>query len=140
MFDHSPASLRSRLSEALQRQPEILEGYLFGSQAADTAQAHSDIDVAVYVEPGHSLDSGFGYQAELTAILMAALETNGIDVAILNCAAPLLYHRVLAQGIRLLTRDLAATTTREGYALSRYCDYVPQLAKLDAGRRAAITT
>ena len=96
--------------------------------------------MAVYVEPGHSLASGFGYQAELTAILMAALETNDIDVVILNCAAPLLYHRVLAQGIRLLARDLAATTTREGYALSRYCDYVPQLAKLDAGRRAAITT
>jgi len=27
-------------------------------------------------------------------------------------------------------RDLAATTAREGRALSRFCDYVPQLAKL----------
>ena len=34
-------------------------------------------------------------------------------------------------GIRILTRDVAATSVREGRALSRYCDYVPQLAKID---------
>lgn len=93
----------------------------------------------VCLAPEHSLDGGFGYQAEFTAVLMAALETNDIDVVILNRASPLLYHRVLAQGIGILTRDLPATTTREGRALSRYRDYVPQLAKPDAGRRAAIT-
>jgi hypothetical protein len=43
---------------------------------------------------------------------------------------------VLRDGRRLLSRDLRATTTREGYALSRYCDYVPQLAKIEAARRA----
>ena len=69
---------------------------------------------------------------------MASLESNAIDVVVLNRAPPLLYHRVLAHGIRLLSRNLAETTTREGQALSRYYDYVPQLAKIEAGRRAAI--
>jgi hypothetical protein len=68
---------------------------------------------------------------------MAALGTNSVDVVLLNRAPPLLYHRVLRDGIRVLARDLRATTTREGYALSRYCDYVPQLAKIDAAMRAA---
>jgi hypothetical protein len=54
---------------------------------------------------------------------------------VLNAAAPLLYHRVLRDGVRVLSRDLAATTGREGRALSRYCDYVPQLAKIDAAAR-----
>ena len=138
MSKNSLASLQSRLGAALQERSEILEGYLFGSQATDRAQAHSDIDVAVYVAPGYSLDRGFGYQAELTAILMASLESNAIDVVVLNRSPPLLYHRVLAHGIRLLSRNLAETTTREGQALSRYCDYLPQLAKIEAGRRAAI--
>ncbi len=138
MSKNSLASLHSRLSAALQERTEILEGYLFGSQATGRAQVHSDIDVAVYVAPSYSLDRGFGYQAELTAILMAALESNAIDVVVLNRAPPLLYHRVLAHGIRLLSRNLAETTTREGQALSRYCDYLPQLAKIEAGRRAAI--
>jgi hypothetical protein len=30
------------------------------------------------------------------------------------------------QGDRIFSRDLRATTTREGQALSRYCDYLPQ--------------
>ena len=67
---------------------------------------------------------------------MAALGSNEIDVLVLNQAPPVLYHRVLRDGRRLLARDLRATTTREGYALSRYCDYLPQLAKIEAGRRA----
>ena len=92
----------------------------------------------MYVAPDYSLDRGFGYQAELTAILVASLESDAIEVVVLNRAQPLLYHRVLAHGIRLLSRNLAETTTREGQALSRCCDYVPQLAKIEAGRRAAI--
>jgi hypothetical protein len=45
---------------------------------------------------------------------------------------------VLRHGVRLLSRDLAATTTREGQALSRYCDFVPQLAKIEAAHRARV--
>lgn len=137
MPDLSSTDLQSRLTQALEGREEILEGYLFGSQAIGLVQAHSDIDVAVYVAPDYPLDGGFGYQAELTAVLMSSLQTNAIDVVILNRAPPLLYHRVLAHGVRLVARDLSATTTREGRALSRYCDYVPQLAKIEAARRAA---
>ena len=69
--------------------------------------------------------------------LMAGLGFNDVDVVVLNRAPPLLYHRVLRDGVRLLARDLRATTTREGRAVSRYCDFVPQLAKMEAARRAA---
>ena len=80
-------------------------------------------------------NSGFGYRAHLTTDLMAGLGCNDVDVLILNRAPPVLYHRVLRDGVRVLSRDLAATTTREGQALSRYCDFVPQLAKMEAARR-----
>jgi hypothetical protein len=69
---------------------------------------------------------------------MTALATDAVDVVILNEAPPLLYHRVLRDGIRLFSRDLAATTTREGRALSRYCDYAVQLRKIDAAHSARI--
>ncbi len=62
---------------------------------------------------------------------MAALRTNEIDVVVLNDAPPLLYHRVLRDGMRLLSRDLAATTTREARAVSRRCDYQIHLRKVD---------
>jgi predicted nucleotidyltransferase len=115
---------------------EVLEAYLFGSAATGTAQPHSDVDVAVYVGDPRPAGSAYGYSADLAAALMSALRTSRVDLVILNEAPPLLYHRVLRDGVRLLSRDLAATTTREGQALSRYCDFVPQLAKIEAAHRA----
>ncbi|MBI2315687.1 MAG: nucleotidyltransferase domain-containing protein [Betaproteobacteria bacterium] len=129
--------LAERLAAALAPRAEILEAYLFGSQASGRSQPHSDIDVAVYLDEGTAVHSGFGYAAELTADLMRSLGTNAVDLVVLNRAPPLLYHRVLRDGRRILSRDLRATTTREGYALSRYCDYLPQLAKIEAARRAS---
>ena len=125
-----------RLVRALEPRGEVLEAYLFGSHATGLAQPHSDIDVAVYVDAPQTAGAAYGYAAELTAHLMAALRSNEIDVVILNQAPPVLYHRVLRDGRRILARDLRATTTREGYALSRYCDYRPQLAKIEAARQA----
>jgi len=122
----------ARLMDA---RPEVLEAYLFGSRARGDAQAHSDVDVAVYVDAARLPHAPFGYRAASTTYLMAGLGTNRVDVVVLNQAPPLLYHRVLRDGIRLLARDLKVTTTREAQALSRYCDYVPQLAKIEAARR-----
>ncbi len=98
-------------------------------------QPHSDLDVAVFIDEAAAKPGGFGYQATLTADLMAGMGTNAVDVVILNRAPPLLYHRVLRDGIRIITRDLQASTTREARALSRYCDFVPQLDKIDAASR-----
>lgn len=101
------------------------------------AQPHSDIDVAVFVDERRAAGPAYGYAAELTSFLMTALRTNQVDVVVLNRAPPVLYHRVLRDGRRILSRNLRATTTREGYALSRYCDYLPQLAKIERARRCA---
>lgn len=131
------SDLESRLRGALVARREVQEAYLFGSQATGRAQPHSDIDVAVWVEPDSLPGQGYGYAAELTADLMSALGSNDVDVVILNRATPLLYHRVLRDGRRILSRDPLATAAREGYAVSRYFDYLPQLAKIEATRRAA---
>jgi hypothetical protein len=128
--------LSARLRAFFEARDEVLEAYLFGSSAAGSAQAHSDVDVAVYLREPSPPASAFGYAADLTTALMGALGTNRIDVVVLNEAPPLLYHRVLRDGVRVLSRDLRATTAREGRALSRYCDFVPQLRKIDAAHRA----
>lgn len=108
----------------------MLEAYLFGSVARGQAQAHSDVDVAVFLDRAQAISSPFGADSELIAELMASLGHNRVDLVVLNEASPLLYHRVLRDGVRIASRDLQATTRREGQALSRYCDYVPQLAKI----------
>ena len=130
-------SLADRLTRTLEPRAEILEAYLFGSRARGDAHSQSDIDVAVYIDEARAESGPFGYQADLTTHLMAALGTNEIDVVVLNKAPILLYHRVLRDGVRLLSRDLRATTTRAGQALSRYFDFLPQMEKMDAARRFA---
>jgi predicted nucleotidyltransferase len=127
-----------RIRPLLAGHPEILEAYLFGSLARGDAGAHSDVDLAVYVDRAAIPEAPFGYVAALTAELMRLLGRNDVDVVLLNDAPPLLYHRVLRDGRRLFSRDLPATTRREGYALSRYCDYVPQLRKIEAAQRRRI--
>jgi len=129
---HGVEQLRQAVSAVLQRRPEVLEAYLFGSQARGQAQAHSDVDVAVFVDEEKAPRTGWGLDAELATELMRQLGTSQVDVVVLNRAPPLLYHRVLRDGIRLFARDLLATTAREGRALSRYCDYLPQLRKMGA--------
>ncbi len=140
-------TLVAQLAAALAGRPEVLEAYLFGSTARGETRPHSDIDVAVYLDPERldpRLDpepagpSLMARAAEIGAAIGAALGTNAVEVVALNSASPLLYHRVLRDGIRILARDLEATTRRAGQALSRYCDYLPQLAKIDAAHHRRI--
>jgi hypothetical protein len=94
--------------------------------------------VAVYVEPAALERPGFGIQPRSVAICRRGLGRFDVDVVVLNQAPPLLYHRVLRGGARLLSRCEPDTATRDGQALSRYCDLVPQLRKIETAHRARI--
>lgn len=132
------ADVASLLTQALAPRGEVLEAYLFGSTARGEGRASSDIDVAVYLDEQAAAPSSFGIAADIATDLIAALGRNDVDVVILNQAPPLLYHRVLRDGVRLLSRDLAKTTAREGRALSRYLDFKPQLEKMAILQRARL--
>lgn len=99
----------------------VLEAYLFGSRARGHTHAHSDFDFAVYLEPA-SKATQFAQRIALVTDLTALLKTEAVDLVVLNDATPLLYHRVLRDGQRLMSRDLARTTDREALAHSKYAD------------------
>lgn len=107
-------TLIERLRAALEPHSDVLDAYLFGSQARGDAAATSDVDVAVYVDPAALERPGFGLDAELGSALQTALSRSDVDVVILNRAPPLLYRRVLRDGVRLLSRSEPATVNREG--------------------------
>jgi predicted nucleotidyltransferase len=134
------ADIEDRARAVVSSRDEVLEAYLFGSVARGDAQPHSDVDIAVFVQAAALQQPGFGYEAELGAALQQALGRSDVDITVLNHASPVLYHRVLRDGIRLFARDLATTTTREGRALSRYCDYLPTLRAIEAVHRARIAS
>jgi len=132
MREGIPDELVDTVRACLAARTEVLEAYLFGSAARGETRRHSDLDVAVFVDDSCAGSFPYGYRSSLAAELTRALQRDDIDVVVLNGASPLLYQRVLRDGVRVLSRDLAATTVREGRALSRYCDYLPQLRKIDA--------
>lgn len=119
----------NKVRRTLESRSEVLEAYVFGSIGRDDPRADSDVDVAVYVDPLSPVPA-YGHSAALGSELIGALGRNDVDVVILNRADPLLYFRVLRDGVRVLARDLKASTVREGRALSRYYDDLPRLDRV----------
>jgi uncharacterized protein YutE (UPF0331/DUF86 family)/predicted nucleotidyltransferase len=126
---------------------DVVFAYLFGSVATGACHRNSDIDIAVYVAepyPGHrpqpisepeprilrgntpANTGGLGeYQARLWTDMSQALETDNLDLVILNHAPVLLCHRVLKYGIVISSNDEEARINFAARTISEYCDTEP---------------
>lgn len=127
---HLDRGARERLARALDREP-VAVAYLFGSQATGRAGPLSDVDVAVALT---SPDSA-GVRLDLLASAIEALGTDEVDLVLLDAAPPLLRHRVLRDGVRIVDRDPRARVRFETRALLDYLDTAPLREQLAAGRR-----
>ncbi len=116
-------SLAAAVADALASEPAVLDAYVFGSVARGEARPGSDLDVAVFLDPEVTPPVPWGWAASITTRLQAALGRNDIDVAVLNRATPLLYHRVLRDGILMVSRNKVATSERALQARSRWLDW-----------------
>jgi len=128
---HVDRGARERLARALDREP-VAVAYLFGSQASGAAGSLSDVDVAVALVSGADRATA---HSDLLIAAIEALESDEIDLVILDEASPLLRHRVLRDGLRLVDRDSRERVRFETRALLDYFDTAPLRATLAAGRR-----
>jgi predicted nucleotidyltransferase len=95
---------RDRLAAALDSEG-VVAAALFGSQARGDAGPLSDIDVGVWVDPALTPTERFELVLDLSAAAARALGTDEADLVSLNDAPPLLGHRALREGTRLIDRD-----------------------------------
>lgn len=116
-------SLVVAIASALAAEPAVFDAYVFGSVARGETRPGSDLDVAVFLDPSAPVPGPWGWAASVNTRLVAALGRNDVDVAVLNRATPLLYHRVLRDGVLVLTRNPVATAERELQARSRWLDW-----------------
>lgn len=128
------AAERGMLSRALDRE-HVVAGTLFGSQATGRAGPLSDVDIAVWLDPNLPREKLSALRSELTLAAVEALGTDEIDIVVLNGAPPLLRHRALKGGTRLIDRDPRARVRLETTALLDYLDTAPLRETLAAGRR-----
>jgi uncharacterized protein len=124
------SAAQERLARALDRDG-VVAAALFGSQASGRAGPLSDIDVAVWLDPG--VEPTLDRRLELTEAATGALGTGEVDLVILNGAPPLLRHRAVQSQRIVLDRDPKARLRLEARALTEYLDTKPLRAELARG-------
>jgi predicted nucleotidyltransferase len=130
------ASLR-RLAQVLDREG-VVAASLIGSQARGTAGPLSDVDVGVWYDPALDSSQRPRLQLELARDCARALGTDEVDVVMLNNAPPLMRHRALRDGRRLVDRDHSTRVSLEARAIVEYLDTEPLRAELARGLRHRI--
>ncbi len=125
---------KERLRAALDRDG-VVAANLIGSQASGETGPLSDTDIGVWLQPDVSAQARAKLRLELADAAARALRTGEVDLVILNGAPPLLRHRAMRDGERLLERDPRARVRLETEALLEYLDTAPLRAMLTEGRR-----
>lgn len=100
--------------------PEVIFAYLFGGLARGRGTPLSDVDIAVYL----SRDADPVQQKlEILGKLMELLETDEIDLVILNTAPLPLCARIIENRVILADKDPFLRHRFESLALREYFDF-----------------
>lgn len=104
----------------LESHPQILFAYLFGGLARGKPQPLSDIDIAVYLKP----DCNFAEnKLDVLGNLMAILQTDEIDLVVLNSAELPLIMNVLRNKKVLVDKDPFCRHLFESLMMRKYFDF-----------------
>ena len=101
-------ALVERIASVLAPRREVLEAYLFGSQATGEATERSDLDLAILLKPD-AARAAASHRFTLFAECSRALKRNDIDLVILNTAKNLiLQNDIIHTGVVLYSGDTDA--------------------------------
>lgn len=110
------------LRNALADDQRIAFALLFGSMGRGSAGTGSDVDVAIGLRPGASLEA-----LELGDLVsrLEAATARSVDVVLLDEAPSPLAYRAFRDGQLILERDHAALAERKARAILEYLDFRP---------------
>jgi predicted nucleotidyltransferase len=104
--------------------PEISLVYLFGSQVAGKVGPMSDYDLAIF---NTSPSEGFTTQVLFQHALVQLLNTERVDVVLLNRAPVELAYAIISTGELLYQKNTYTRVEFEAGVLGKYGDYLPIL-------------
>jgi predicted nucleotidyltransferase len=130
-------SRRARLALALDV-AGVVAASLIGSQASGSAGPLSDVDLAVWLLPEMRRGQRHDLALALRDAASEALGTPEVDLVVLNDASPLMRHRAMQTGVRLVERERAHRIRLETRGLLDYLDTAPLRATLADGVRRRI--
>src|SRR5579871_6362798 len=114
---------QSRLNQLFAQNP-VNAAYLAGSLSSRTSFGHlSDVDIAILLMEQIKSDQFLDYQLYFFSELAKRLETDTIDVVILNQASLLLKLQVIKYGQILFSRNEKQRVSFETKAVMDYLDF-----------------
>ncbi len=119
--------LIKKLKNFFENQKDIELAYLFGSQARGKVGPLSDYDIAVLLKKERKDD--YRYKYWLANEIAHILDTDRIDLIILNKVYPELGYNIISEGVRIYERDKDKRVDFESYILNIYLDFLPLLKK-----------
>ncbi|MBW2072995.1 MAG: nucleotidyltransferase domain-containing protein [Deltaproteobacteria bacterium] len=118
-----PANIESLLPGAadyLADHPRVIFAYLFGGLARGKPRPLTDVDIAVYLQEHADLGE---YKLDLLGGLTETLETDEIDLVVLNTAAPLLVMNILMNKKIIVDKEPFVRHRFESLAMRKYFDF-----------------
>lgn len=109
------------------RVPGVVSVYLFGSHASARAHRESDVDIGILLrwDVYRTRRNRFEQRLRLSGELASVLDSNEVDVVILNDAPPLLGRRIMTAGTRVFCADREQDHVCLRSVLSRAADLEP---------------
>jgi len=117
--------MNKKFAKIIKQRKNISLAYLFGSQVQGKVGNLSDYDIAVLVDG----DVPYEFKYQLASELRRTLNTERVDLVILNSAPIELAYNVISNGKLLYQRSAYDRVEFEANTLSKYFDYLPVLRK-----------
>jgi len=117
-------TLANHLPSVLADFPEISLVYIFGSQVKGQVGPMSDYDLAILDQ---SRQDDLAIQTQVQHAIIKILNTEKVDVVLLNRAPIELAYHIIAHGKLLYQKDLYTRVEFEAQVLGKYGDYLPTL-------------
>jgi predicted nucleotidyltransferase len=118
-----PKNINERIQRAadyLQTHQDVYFAYLFGGLAKRKPSPLSDVDIAVYLSEGAD---PIGSKLEILEKLVDILQTDNIDLIILNKASLPLSMNILKQNILLVDKRPHIRHEYQSLIMRKYFDY-----------------
>lgn len=115
------------LSAYLNKQPDVVLAYLFGSYARGQERPHSDLDIALLLDEQNRTSFELLERRLDLAVQAEELLEKEVDVVLLNRASLLLQGEVLGEGRLLYAVNKTAQVEYEARARALYFDFQPRL-------------
>ena len=106
--------------EYLESNSEVLFAYLFGSLAKAKPKPLSDVDIAIFLKKGNNLADR---KLEILGKLIDILETDEIDLVVLNTANLPLVMGILKNKKLIVDKDPFARHIFESLVMRKYFDF-----------------